>query len=119
MISGWFPPTILENLEANTLGDGLFHSLTYVFTIMGVFLLWRSYLRGDGRWSLRTLVGCLLLGWGLFNVVEGLINHHILGVHHVRDDLPPSEQLPWDLGFLAFGVVLISIGWWLVRSSKK
>jgi uncharacterized membrane protein len=119
MMSGWLPPTSLENLESNTLWDGLFHSLTYVFTLTGVFLLWRSYLRHDGRWSLRTLVGGLLLGWGLFNVVEGVIDHQILGVHHVRDDLPTSEQLPWDLGFLAFGVSLLLSGWWLLRSSRK
>ena len=42
------------------------------------------------------LVGLLLAGWGLFNVVEGLIDHHLLEVHHVRDDV--ADPLPWDLG---------------------
>ena len=43
----------------------------------------------------------LLAGWGVFNVVEGLIDHQILGIHHVRDDL--GAPLGWDLAFLAFG----------------
>jgi Predicted membrane protein (DUF2243) len=43
------------------------------------------------------------------NVVEGLIDHQILGVHHVRDDL--GGPLSWDIGFLIFGVLLIVGGW--------
>jgi hypothetical protein len=28
----------------------------------------------------------VLVGWGASNVVEGLIDHRLLGRHHVRDD---------------------------------
>jgi uncharacterized membrane protein len=55
----------------------------------------------------------VLAGWGIFNVVEGLIDHQLLGVHHVRDDL--GAPLSWDLAFLAFGVLLIAGGWALHR----
>ena len=55
----------------------------------------------------------LLAGWGLFNVVEGLIDHEILGIHHVRDDL--GGPVGWDLGFLALGVVLLVGGALLAR----
>jgi hypothetical protein len=41
-----------------------------------------------------------LMGWGLFNVIEGLIDHHLLGIHHVH---PGDGQLAWDLAFLALG----------------
>ncbi len=51
-------------------------------------------------------LGLLLAGWGAFNVVEGLVNHQLLGVHHVRDD--KGAPLSWDLGFLAFGALLIA-----------
>ena len=53
----------------------------------------------------------MLAGWGVFNVVEGLIDHQLLGVHHVRDDL--GAPLSWDLGFLVFGLLLIVGGWLL------
>jgi uncharacterized membrane protein len=119
MVSSWYPITSLENLQFNTLWDGLFHTFTYAFTIAGVFLLWRSFRQNDGRWSLRTLVGCLLAGWGSFNLADGIIDHHLLGVHHMRDDLTGTTQLAWDLGFLVFGVLLLLIGWWLIRSSQK
>jgi uncharacterized membrane protein len=59
----------------------------------------------------------LLAGWGVFNVVEGLIDHQILELHHVRDDL--GGPIGWDLGFLAFGVVLILAGLALQRSAER
>jgi uncharacterized membrane protein len=33
----------------------------------------------------------------------------VLGIHHVRDDL--GGPLSWDLGFLAFGGLLVAGGW--------
>jgi hypothetical protein len=50
---------------------------------------------------------------GIFNIVKGLIDHQILGVHHVRDDL--GGPLSWDIGFLIFGVLLIVGGWSLQK----
>jgi uncharacterized membrane protein len=47
-------------------------------------------------------------GWGGFNVVEGLIDHQLLGIHHV---LPGStHELAFDLLFLGFGFVLLVTG---------
>ena len=54
-----------------------------------------------------------MIGWGAFNLVEGIVDHHVLGLHHVRDDL--GAPLGWDLGFLAFGALLTAVGWALAR----
>jgi uncharacterized membrane protein len=54
-----------------------------------------------------------MIGWGAFNVVEGLIDHELLGIHHVRDDL--GGPIGWDLGSLALGAVLILAGLALSR----
>jgi uncharacterized membrane protein len=40
--SAWCPIDSIENLKINTTWDGLFHSATYVFVVIGVFLLWRK-----------------------------------------------------------------------------
>ena len=58
------------------------------------------------------LAGWLLLGWGLFNVAEGIVDHHLLGIHHVREG---ANQTAWDLAFLAFGALLLIGGWLLTR----
>lgn len=92
--------------------------VAYALTIVGVFLLWRSFRNREGRWSIQTLVACLLMGWGLFNLLEGLIDHQFLGIHHVRDDLIGAVQRAWDIGFLIFAVVLLLAGWWLLRRDK-
>jgi uncharacterized membrane protein len=55
----------------------------------------------------------LLAGWGIFNVVEGLVDHQLLGIHHVRDDL--GGPIGWDLGFLLLGVLLVVGGLALAR----
>jgi uncharacterized membrane protein len=115
LTSAGFPPNSVENLQINTLADGLFHALTYVLTVVGLFLLWRAYAAGERPGSLAQLAGLLLLGWGLFNVVEGLLNHYLLGIHHVRDDVTGTTQALWDLGFLLWGAAMVVIGWWLSR----
>jgi uncharacterized membrane protein len=27
----------------------------------------------------------MLLGFGIFNTVEGIIDHHLIGIHHVNE----------------------------------
>ena len=99
----------VAGLEANTLGDGFFHLATLILTVVGIFVL-SSRLRGrEDDWSRLELVGWMLIGWGAFNFVEGLIDHQILGIHHVRDDI--GGPLGWDLAFLASGLFLMTLGW--------
>ena len=61
----------------------------------------------------RVLLGGMLAGWGLFNTVEGLIDHQLLGLHHVR---PGPDELAYDLGFLAWGVAMLVLGVGLIRA---
>ena len=116
MVSATYPVTSIENFELNTLLDGLFHAATYVFTVIGLYLLWRTLRDNRVLLSGRVLMGALLIGWGLFNVVEGIIDHHILQIHHVR---PGENELLWDLAFLAWGLVMLVSGWYLTRTSPN
>jgi len=50
----------------------------------------------------------------VLTLAEGVVNQHLLSVHHVRDDL--GGPLVWDVGFLAFGCVLVAGGWLLQRT---
>lgn len=116
MLSSWIPPTDLIDMKTNMVWDGLFHAFTWCMCAAGLALLWRAGQRSDVPWSTRTFVGSLLVGWGLFNVIEGTIDHQILGVHHVH---PGDGQLAWDLGFLVFGAVLLGGGWTLIRAGRR
>ena len=112
----FFSPETVPALRTNTLADGLFHAVTYIFTVLGVALLWRT-LRSGERGTARQLIGLALLGWGLFNVVEGIVDHLLLGIHHVNETAPREQWLWWDIGFLLWGAAMIAGGWRLWRSS--
>jgi len=93
--------------------DGLFHAAVWMLTVIGLFLLWRTGQRRDVPWSGRTFLGALSLGWGLFNVIEGTLDHQLLGIHHVFEYT--TNKLPWDISYLVFGVVMLVIGSILIR----
>lgn len=109
------PVGTVAGLEANTLADGLFHLATWVFVVVGSGLAIRAWQRGALAPSWRSHLGLVLAGWGAFNLVEGIVDHQLLGVHHVRDDL--GGPLGWDLGFLALGALLVLGGLALARSA--
>lgn len=111
------PVTTVAGLEANTLADGLFHLVTWLCVVAASIATLRSWRQGRAAPSWSFHVGLVLAGWGIFNVVEGLIDHHLLGVHHVRDDL--GGPLAWDIGFLGLGAVLIVGGWSLHRRGGR
>lgn len=112
LISSVAPATDVAGLQLNTLADGLFHAATWVLTVVGLALLWRASRMLGVVWSTRAFVGALLVGWGSFNLVEGLINHQLLALHHVR---PGPNEFAWDMGFLAWGALMLIAGWILVR----
>ena len=98
----------VAGLELNSLADGLFHSAMWVLVVAAAVLTVRARRQGrlSSRW--RFHAGLVLCGWGVFNIIEGLVNHQLLQIHHVRDDL--GGPLAWDLGFLAVSVVLAVAG---------
>ena len=103
-----YPPTTLANLQINTLADGFFHAATWVSVFGGLWWLWRAVKAGGWQWSWRSLLGWMATGWGLFNVVEGVVNHHLLQIHQVRPGA--ANPVVWDIGFLILGALLIAGG---------
>lgn len=118
MLSQWYPPTTVENLRINTLWDGIFHSTTYVFVVVAMYLFWRTAHTRHLYWSPKSMAGTLLIGFGAFNVVEGLIDHHAIGIHHVNERVPRDQWLAWDIGFIVWGAVMFGVGWLLHRAGK-
>jgi uncharacterized membrane protein len=103
-----FPMDTVAGLEGNGVADGAFHAGTWVLVFAGVLLALRAWHRGEYAPPWRAHFGLLAVGWGLFNLVEGIVDHQILGIHHVRDDLGGPRS--WDYGFLALSAVLVIIG---------
>ncbi|GIE28946.1 membrane protein [Actinoplanes italicus] len=111
----YYSADTVPGLQMNTVWDGLFHTATWLSVLIGLGLLYSRITTGRARlWASRALWGWILVGWGLFNLVEGVVDHHILGIHHVHGG---PYQLWWDLGFLALGAVLVAGGWLLQRGA--
>jgi len=113
----YYPTDTVHGLRINTLWDGLFHTCTWLMVLVGLAWLFSRVDQSDSRvWRGRSLWGWVLVGWGIFNVVEGLVDHHVLGIHHVRAG---EHELAWDLGFLAVGAVLALGGWWWQGAGRR
>jgi uncharacterized membrane protein len=114
---GNHPATTVAGLETNTLWDGFFHAAAWVAVAAGILMLWRR--TADQTWGAirgRAFLGWMLFGWGLFNLIEGIVDHHLLAIHHVREG---SNELAWDLAFLMLGALLLILGWALARADER
>lgn len=110
MGSAVLPPTTMPAMSQNMVWDGFFHLGTWLVTFVGVWMLWRQGERSAP--SAQNFSGQLLFGWGAFNLIEGTIDHHLLGIHHVRD--LPYHVPAYDWMFLAVaGVGFVLVGWLL------
>ena len=116
MVSNWVPPTTVEAMSFNMVWDGIFHAFVWVVSLVGILLLWSAAYRRAVIPPLRSFIGQLVLGWGLFNLVEGVIDHQILAVHYVRQ---VPNYMVYNLTFLAVGGVLfILVGWALMKAGR-
>ena len=113
----WHSVYMGANRQLQIVSDGLFHAFTVVMLAIGAIMLWRAGRPGNVRQGNRLLVGGILLGGGGFNFVEGIINHHILQIHHVKPGDP--NQFMYDLLFLASGVLLYAIGMYVRRGPGR
>ena len=116
MLSARLPQNELVNVKISMVWDGLFHALAWCTTAAGLAMLWQAGKRQDCPWSGKTLWGSLLMGWGIFNLVEGLIDHHLLGIHHVVERKGLSV---FDYLFLAAGLLFIILGLVWIRAGRN
>lgn len=116
MMSARIPTDTLLGAKVNMVWDGMFHAVVWLVTAAGIALLWRATARVDAVRSGRVLAGSILIGFGLFNLIEGVVDHHLLHLHHVYERLGVSA---WDYLFLASGVMLIATGWLMIRTRRS
>ncbi|MEU3257632.1 DUF2243 domain-containing protein [Streptomyces albidoflavus] len=112
----YYPADTVTGLEMNTVWDGIFHTVCWLAVLSGLAVLHARVTHHRRRvWASRVLWGWVLVGWGLFNLVEGVVDHQILGIHHVRGG---PDAFWWDMGFLALGALLVAIGLLVRRGAR-
>ena len=95
----------LSTTRIALLSDGIFHALTWLITVWGLFMLadLRRYVRVPwSRWA-----AAVTLGVGIFQLFDGVVNHKILRIHQIRYGV---DLFAYDLVWIGSAVVLAIIG---------
>ena len=117
MFSAQIAATDYVGKSINMFWDGIFHSLCLITVVAGVVLLWRLPVHQAVNRSGRLLTGGLLMGWAIFNILEGLLNHLWLNLHHVYEYAQHKNQ--YDFAFLGGSAVVFLLGLWTIRTTKQ
>lgn len=117
MLSYRLPPATLLNKSVNMFWDGVFHLFCLLVVFVGIILFWKLLGRDKINRSGKLLSGGLLTGWGIFNLVEGIIDHQILKLHNVRE-ITENPQY-WNIIFLIASLVMLLAGIFLIKHSTK
>jgi uncharacterized membrane protein len=99
---------------AGLVSDGFFHAGSWLSIVGGLFLFAdlqrrRATVRG------RVWAGGLL-GWGGFQVYDGLFQHKVLGLHQIRYRV---DLLPYDLAWNIAGGIGVLLGLWLLSRPPR
>jgi uncharacterized membrane protein len=116
MLSNKIPTNEYVGKSINMFWDGIFHFFCLLVISTGVVLLWKLLKTKNINVSKYLLMGGLLQGWGLFNLVEGLIDHHILKLHNVIE-LSPNHDIGNSI-FIGSSIIFILLGSWMVKNGK-
>ncbi|WP_099352596.1 DUF2243 domain-containing protein [Fredinandcohnia onubensis] len=113
----WHSVYMATDRPGQIMSDGLFHFAVTITLIIGGVLLWLAGNPSNLSKGVRLLIGWFLIGGGVFNLVEGIINHHLLQIHRVKPGDP--NALAYDLAFLASGLLLFIIGYLIKQRKDK
>ncbi|MBT2680819.1 DUF2243 domain-containing protein [Bacillus sp. ISL-35] len=109
----WHHMVLSDNIQLEIVTDGLFTALFSATLIWGGVKIFQDARKKELGTSWRIFLGGIYIGGGAFNIVEGIVDHHILQVHRVK---PMAENpLMYDLAFLAIGALLVVIGFMIKR----
>jgi uncharacterized membrane protein len=106
----------LQDIRVQILADGLFHILMYTVACVGLWLLW-SARRSEAAPTPSSLLGTVLLGFGLWQVIDVVLFHWIVRIHRIRVDV--TYPIWWDIGWMVvFGAPALALAWWLTRTGR-
>jgi uncharacterized membrane protein len=110
VLSSVVPPVDVPSLTTNVRADGLGALLAVCIALSGLAMLWSAVARPGIVLSTRSFLASLGAGWCAFNLVEGLLAHHVLGLHRMRyGPHGPGYDFAYLLISAALCVILVTI----------
>ncbi|MDL5360432.1 DUF2243 domain-containing protein [Halalkalicoccus sp. NIPERK01] len=83
LLSGFYDPLTYDGLRTNVMFDGLFSLTMLLIAGLGAVMLWRIANRAREPLPSLVALGASLVGAGVFNVFDGVVDHYLLGLHDV------------------------------------
>jgi uncharacterized membrane protein len=98
---------------AGLVSDGFLHAGGWLCVVAGLFLFADLQRRGDT--VVRRVRAGGFLGWGAFQVYDGLVQHKIFGLHQIRYHV---DLLPYDLAWNLSGAIGLLVGALMLLRSR-
>ena len=100
--------------DVSLLSDGLLQTGYLVLLVAGFFRF--ADLRRRGTLARRSAWAGFVLGLGVFQLFDGVVDHKLLRVHQVRYGV---DVLPYDLAWNGVAAVLLLVGAVLIWRSRR
>jgi len=115
MLSNKVAATSYVGKSINMFWDGIFHGFCVLVVLIGTIQMWRLLKRRDINTSGNLFFGGLVSGWAVFNLVEGIIDHHILKLHNVYEFSADHDNA--NYGFLAVSALMLLFGYLIYKKA--
>lgn len=111
LVSGIYPMDTVAGLRTNLLADGLFSLGMLVIAGVGAGLLWRAERAASSPLAVRPLAGSAVIGLGVFDVFDVVVDHVLLGLHQ-----PLSRGGQYNPHWLVVSLLLVGVGYYVYHT---
>lgn len=95
------------------ISDGIFHAFSWFATVLGLFML--SDIRKRKVWDIKGWLGAAILGAGVFQLYDGIIQHKLMRLHQIRY---VSDVIYYDIVWNVIAACMIIVGLILLLQKK-
>jgi len=104
----------LSTPSIGLVSDGLFHAFSWFATVFALFLV--ADLRKRNAWDKKRWFGAELVGAGLFNLYDGIIQHKMMRIHQIRYDV---EIIYYDVVWNVIAALILVIGLYILKKNPS
>lgn len=121
LVSGIYSMNTLSGLRMNILADGVFSIGMLIIMGIGAGLLWRSERQTDAPLAVRPLAGAAIIGLGVFDVYDAVVDHAVLGLHQPigSGGQPLSLGGRYNAHWLVVSLLFIVAGYYVYRTGRQ